>query len=38
MKLANDEQKELAMVLIDFKKAVDSVSHDYLIELLTFSM
>ena len=36
MKLANDEHKELAMVLIDFKKAFDSVSHKYLIELLTF--
>ena len=36
MKLANDEHEELAMVLIDFKKAFDSVSHEYLIELLTF--
>ena len=36
MKLSNDEQKELAMILIDFKKAFDSVSHVYLIELLTF--
>ena len=36
MKLANDEQKELAMILIDFKKAFDTVLHDYLIELLTF--
>ena len=36
MKLANDQRKELAMVLIDFKKAFDSVSHEYLIELLTF--
>ena len=36
MKLANDEQKELAMILIDFKKAFDSFSQDYLIELLTF--
>ena len=32
MKLVKDEHKELAMVLIDFKKAFDSVLH----ELLTF--
>ena len=34
MKMAKDELKELAT--IDLKKAVDSVSHDYLIKLLTF--
>ena len=36
IKLANDEHKELAMILMDFKKAFDSVLHEYLIELLTF--
>ena len=36
MKLGNAEHKELAMVLIDFKKAFDSISHKYLIELSTF--
>ena len=34
--MATDEQKELAMFLIDFKKAFESISHDYLIDLLTF--
>ena len=38
IRMAIDEHKELEMILIDFKKAFHSVSHEYLIELLTFLM
>ena len=33
MRIANAEHKGLAMIHIDFKKAFDSVSQKYLIEL-----